>query len=74
MLFDGVVYAFVGIAEIAGGIPHLQVEIFSAMEIVQVTAATSLEDLRSLGVVDGVAVRTDAILQLEQPCLGFGNC
>ena len=51
------------VAEIDRRVPHLQVEKRRAGGVVQIAAFAALEDLRRLGVVDGVAER--AVARLE---------
>ena len=52
----GIVQARVGIAEVDGGIPHLEVEIGLVLVIVQERAVTAREQLRRFQIVHGVAV------------------
>src|SRR5262249_53884853 len=69
LALERVVEATVGIAEIDRRVPHLQVEIFAAGDVVEERAVAAIEDLRLLGVVNGVAVR--AVERLEAHELGL---
>ncbi len=56
----------VGVAQVDRGVPHLQVEVLPAVQVVEVAALASLEELRLFGVVDRVAVRAEAVLLRQQ--------
>src|SRR5262245_4749949 len=70
LLAHGGVEALVAITEVDRRVPHLQVEVFFALRVVEEGAVGPLEDLRRIGVVYGVAVRTIGSLEGEQLALG----
>lgn len=71
LALDGVVEALVAIAEVDGGVPHLQVEEFVTGAVVHERAFAAGEDLGRVHVVHGVAVR--AVLRLERQDLLVGH-
>ncbi|KAG0730950.1 hypothetical protein G6F23_015790 [Rhizopus arrhizus] len=50
-----IVQVLVAVAEVAGRVPHLQVEVGHARTVEHVAAFAALEDLRRVDVMDGVA-------------------
>ena len=56
LLFQRVVQAWVGIAEVDGRVPHLQVEVGLVFGVPHIRAFAAAENTRRLDVVNGVAV------------------
>src|SRR6516165_145324 len=65
LALERVVETAVGVAEIDGRVPHLQVEILPALGVVEIRSLATVEDLR-FGIVNRVAVRAVDRLELQQ--------
>src|SRR6185369_474554 len=61
--------ALVGVAEVDGRVPHLEVEVRDAAAVEQVAARAAFEDLRRLDVVHRVAERAEARFVGEERAL-----
>jgi ABC-type branched-subunit amino acid transport system ATPase component len=60
---DRVVQALIAVAEVDGRVPHLQVKIFATGAVVHERAFAAIEDLRRIGVVHRIAMRTVHVLK-----------
>ncbi len=67
-----VIQPAVGVAEVDGRVPHLKVEVRCASLIEQVAAIAPAENLRWIGVVDGVPV--GAVLAVLEEKIVCGRC
>src|SRR3977135_1503142 len=61
----------VAVPEARRRVPHLQIEVRRALPVVQIAALRSLETLRRIEVVNGVAPRTVLAFQLQELRLGL---
>ena len=58
LALQGVIQALVGVAEIDGGIPHLQIEERRSRLVVKIGSFAAAEDLGRIDIVNGVAKGT----------------
>jgi hypothetical protein len=62
LLLERIVDAFVAVAEIDGGVPHLEIEIGCFVPIVKIAPFTTFKNVRFFSVMDRVAMRTNYVL------------
>src|SRR5262249_10242878 len=66
LVLQRVIDATIRVAEVHGGVPHLEVEVGDIRPVVEEAPLAAREELRPLGVVDCVAVRAHTLFQREQ--------